>query len=833
MPVSDIISSNRHHLSSLTDNRNYKQKAKHSLERDKQSVNLLSTKDAEELRFFKVDRHFWGKLIKQNFGKKSATEKENSNNNNSDNKSNDNNSTKRINVVKQSQGQKRKTTTISSDRRIKRVRSDADIADCDKMYDYRSSSIKTDNDYINKNEEDEENMINAFYQQRYLGGSNNSIATLCNIGNSCYLNSVIYTLRFAPYFLHKLHHLCDDMHYVYQKIGQNKLKSSSLGRNVGGLQGQSGRSWSSKDLASLSGTNNSVSYNEPVLLKNNRQVVTEKLHELYQNLHRNESIDTSDSFHAGTFLQSIQDVSSIFEGNQQQDAHELLMCILDSIRETCSALSKTIKENPEIVLQQSNSTSNENSELTSPPNSIQNSTQSIKSIFSRKIKRKETLKSKNGSPMKEINSEMSSIEESGEVNNVKSSLHSITNEPCDSNGLDEKEKIDETIKRLGLDFFTEDFEGITLSTTKCLTCETVTEQKETMIDISIPLGNENSQPLDPQIFFQNSCITKEYFRVENHYRCDKCCGYTEAIRSISFEVLPRLLILHMKRFSGGMEKISSYSPTPFILKCFCNKCYKKRDEDKLHIYKLYSVITHVGATMSVGHYIAYTCSLDIYNEYVSCVHDKRRLSLSNGTKIKSHSTLSNSGASSEKNSGLMKKLIYGRNKASSSGDMSKSIKPINGLSKIMMNGIEKLNLNSDKISATNGTTVNGTTNAINSSHKAPKTVCNSANCCGIYVKDFTNIVENYHNNNINGERLQSENGNSTNSNDDNSEYEPKPSLNDLNQKVWYMCDDDKIKIMTQREFEDALSKNQKVMITPYLLFYARYDAKTFKNSDYE
>lgn len=109
-----------------------------------------------------------------------------------------------------------------------------------KMYDYRptAASIKNDSEYISSksNEEDEENMINAFYQQRYLGGSNNSIATLCNIGNSCYLNSVIYTLRFAPKFLHKLHHLCDDLQYVYQKIGQNKLKSSSLGRNVSGLQ---------------------------------------------------------------------------------------------------------------------------------------------------------------------------------------------------------------------------------------------------------------------------------------------------------------------------------------------------------------------------------------------------------------------------------------------------------------------------------------------------------------------------------------------------------------------------------------------------------------------
>lgn len=303
-----------------------------------------------------------------------------------------------------------------------------------------------------------------------------------------------------------------------------------------------------------------------------------------------------------------------------------------------------------------------------------------------------------------------------------------------------------------------------------------------------------------------------------------------------------------------MEKISSYSPTPFILKCFCNKCYKKRDEDKLHIYKLYSVITHVGATMSVGHYIAYTCSLDdIYNEYISCVHDKRRLSLSNGTKIKSHSSLPSSNSNSggghnEKNSGLMKKLIYGRNKASSSGDMSKNLKPINGLSKIMMNGIEKLNLNnSDKInnSTINGTTVNGTTNSNNNnstSHKSPKTVCNSSNCCGIYVKDLPNIAENYHNNHNNisssngnekngGDRLHNNNENSHD--DTTNDYDIKPPLNDLNQKVWYMCDDDKIKIMTQREFEDALSKNQKVMITPYLLFYARYDAKSFKNSDYE
>lgn len=327
-------------------------------------------------------------------------------------------------------------------------------------------------------------------------------------------------------------------------------------------------------------------------------------------------------------------------------------------------------------------------------------------------------------------------------------------------------------------------------------------------------------------------ITRECFKVENQYRCDECCGYTEAVRSVSYELLPRLLVLQLKRFSGGMEKINSYIPTPFVMKCFCNKCVKQTDENKLHTYKLYSVITHVGATMSVGHYIAYTCSLDIYNEYLHC-GGKRKLSAQftgNGNTAIINSPMSG-GTVGEKTSSKLKKLMF-KNKASSSGDMSKSLKqPINGISKMVINGMEKLSFNSGSGSSTS------LSNAHSSGAGNHTTVCQGLNCCGIYVKDMFSLIENFNNSQMHSGLPLAKNC------ETNVEYDGQITTNHIEsdtnkhsestlnghklptQQTWYKCDDHKIDLMTQREFEELLSPNQKVMVTPYLLFYARYENK--------
>lgn len=59
------------------------------------------------------------------------------------------------------------------------------------------------------------------------------------------------------------------------------------------------------------------------------------------------------------------------------------------------------------------------------------------------------------------------------------------------------ESVLEKIRELGIDFFGEDFEGTTKASTRCLSCETTTEQKETMLDLSVPITeNMETHELD-------------------------------------------------------------------------------------------------------------------------------------------------------------------------------------------------------------------------------------------------------------------------------------------------------------------------------------------------
>lgn len=242
-----------------------------------------------------------------------------------------------------------------------------------------------------------------------------------------------------------------------------------------------------------------------------------------------------------------------------------------------------------------------------------------------------------------------------------------------------------------------------------------------------------------------------------------------------------------------MKKINCYTPTPLILNCFCEKCEKLPDSDKLHIYKLYSVITHVGATMSVGHYIAYIRFVDDCGDYFNCCKDNKLKKPATGLQQPQ------TNSTNEKNSASGLKKIFGRVKSSSSSDVMKNSKNSNGSLLNKMNGTGD--------------------NLISNQAQVRHSSCQALGCCGINANKNSRKI---YNNNIyenspdfidaSAEQQNHVNGSSGGSYD----VHHRQQID----STWLMCDDDKIKAFGGKEFEELLN-NKNSNITPYLLFYAR------------
>lgn len=425
------------------------------------------------------------------------------------------------------------------------------------------------------------------------------IATLCNLGNTCFLNSVLYTLRFAPSFLHNLHHLAVDLTEFSGRHPQLKGKSSSLGRGIGG----GSKSWSSKDLPSLGATGTDAKI----------ALATERLHELYESLHNAELKDHTEPFQPEVFLHALRDVNPIFEGNQQHDAHELLVCLLDNVRETCRQLSQAVSANER-----------QRSVIIAPPPRSTPTKQSWSVHVRKSLKIGRTKSGK-------INT---NFEKKPSVPDaVLIADCPIMNGDTERNG---EIPVDETGNTEVVHNFMEDFQGVSILRTTCLECEQITERKESFCDICVPITVPNGNCDDNMsALYRSAIVTEEFLHDTNKYWCEQCLRYNEAKRCVRFETLPRLLILQLKRFSSGfgsvVSKVNEHMPTPLVLSCFCEKCMELEENERPHRYELYGVIMHLGATMASGHYVTYVRGRDTTIDCAHCTRDKRKTaSLSGG-----------------------------------------------------------------------------------------------------------------------------------------------------------------------------------------------------------
>jgi len=618
------------------------------------------------------------------------------------------------------------------------------------------------------------------------------VATLCNLGNTCFLNSVIYTLRFAPAFLHNLHHLADDLGDLTSKQQQVKAKSSSLGRNVTGTS--SGKSWSTKDLLSLGGS--LANSGDPLQCKSRIQVATERLHDLYESLHAAEVKENSDPFQPDVFLHALREVNPIFEGNQQHDAHELLVCLLDNIRETCRFLADQHK----LANEQRTVTNNVLCDsLDTAVNIHQTSSSNSKWGVRKSWKRKKVSSSsqKNAASNGLLNGivpEHSHLMNGGvathqPVTGVSEHGQSSSSSTCSvemsTNSTSETHQPEKNAGKkggVGYNFVANDFEGVTVLCTTCLECEHTTERKETFYDICVPIttaeqdSDEGDLPQHVSEVYQAAVVTSEHLRDLNKYWCEQCLRYNEARRCVRYETLPKLLVLQLKRFSSTfgsmvcMSKVNDYMPTPLTLACFCEQCCPLSEEKRPHHYELFGVIMHLGATIASGHYVAYVKASENVCDYYHCDRDKRKSS--------SLSSASSGGKSGNTFSG--EKM----------GSILKFFRPRSSNSS-----------NSDVHSKQHHSTGNGV---------YYRHTCRSMDCCGVRLnRSVMNGADSMmQKNQMNG-----------------LEVGVPVAVVDASvpEPVWLECDDETVRLLTRKEFEDVLAPkpSKSSALTPYLLFYSK------------
>lgn len=644
-----------------------------------------------------------------------------------------------------------------------------------------------------------------------VSSTNTSIASLCNLGNTCFLNSVLYTLRFTPGFLHNLHHLVNDL----------------------GLHGSNSNSSSNGKEKRNRGGNHTASSNSSNSNGSAADVETERIHEVIEQLHdlfRNMStsddhiVDRDSSnrepIPPSSFLHAVGKMNSLFEGNQQQDAHELLIALLTMLRDIKipSALPSVNSE--------------EEADFSAA------SAASSSSKKSDKKKGKKSFLPSNGHVI-------------GPATGVKlvSSTPKASAVTSNESLVKEDSNTDQNTDPVS-NFVRENFVGKTVFRTKCLECETSTYRSDKFINIDIPLTfdddltetvsngfiNEDSAAasasangsgsasranggaaLSVADLFLKQIMASETLRENNKYLCVECSRLNEAQRSVQYELLPKVLVLQLKRFTAAtnksafMSKINDFIPTPFTMNCFCTQCLppdtplcppgEQRLLPPKHHYRLFAVIMHLGATLASGHYIAYVrASVDLNLDYARCPKAMDRGQRTPTTHSSGGSSSGNGGSGgvdrncgSNGKKGIMKYF-------SRSNDSSK-------------------NGNSGGSSHTSAAAVslpNAPASGINGVESRGE--CRSANCCGMQrvLSQLNNRDPKRSQESLNSASMGAVNGNPSLSNETDSLVSNGSQMED----IWLECDDETISLISRRQFEDELNSKQSAT-TPYLLFYER------------
>lgn len=618
-----------------------------------------------------------------------------------------------------------------------------------------------------------------------------SVASLCNLGNTCFLNSVVYTLRFTPGFTHNLHHLVQDI--GQQQESHRGGKANGKGKHPGGMtNGHSG------------GGGGDLMDAEAEL----SQEVIEQLHDLFKTLScADETADSREPIPPSSFLNAVSRFNPRFEGNEHQDAHELLLLILNILEDIkipnvpattldASAGSEVNGVHPSLAPVAENPKKKKGSKL------LQNGRHNAPAATNSYPVNSAAATSGSNSHQNGI----ATATPGSKLSSAAAAANAATNASSTTAASNNVQN-----------FVKENFVGKSVMRFRCLECEASTFQSDTFTNIHVPLhfeDPEDAEEMSGRELVLKQIMMSETLRENNKYWCEECRRTNEAQLSVHYELLPKVLVLQLKRFTAAvssksyMSKINDYFPTPFTMNCFCAQCMPQTKGPSgrnrgnrnsaaaapKHHYRLYAVIMHLGASLASGHYIAYVRASDQVWDYLQCQRggtvernkNKKGILkfLRRNNDHKHQEAAAASSAAAAINNGV-----------GGSGDAN-GHHSSNGANGSLGNGV--------------GTAANGVG------------TCRSANCCGIRGNLLNEHLHSqqqsfHHPRQRSVDSADSDLAGGADGVDSCLGGSSPPSSAD---DLWLECDDESIQLITRRQFEEMLSDKQG-STTPYLLFYQR------------
>ncbi|CAO3563070.1 unnamed protein product [Mortierella alpina] len=145
------------------------------------------------------------------------------------------------------------------------------------------------------------------------------------------------------------------------------------------------------------------------------------------------------------------------------------------------------------------------------------------------------------------------------------------------------------------------FGGYFQSQVKCLRCGYESNTFETYLDVSLDIRGAESVQRAFRDYTKPETLSKD-----NQYKCDKCKVLVDARKQMTIYEAPKVLSVHLKRFTFTGQKINRH--VKFDTKLELNSVMSSNRKHPDLTYSLYAVLVHAGGSCHSGHYYCYVKS---------------------------------------------------------------------------------------------------------------------------------------------------------------------------------------------------------------------------------